>query len=379
MLKIAIIGCGKIADAHAAQIRRIKGCELVAVCDREELMARQLSERLRLPGYYSDVAKLLTEARPNVVHITTPPQSHFELARQCLENGVHVYVEKPFTLNTAEAERLIDMAKEKRLKIIAGHNDQFHHSARRMRELIKEGYLGGAPVHMESYYGYELVEDSSYAKALLADKEHWVRKLPGQLLHNVISHGIARVAEFFQGENVRVMACGFSSPTLQRMGEFELVDELRVILVDEHGTTAYFTFSSRMRPSVHQFRIFGPRNGLMIDQDNETLIRLPGKRYKSFAEHFFSPLVLAKQYVGNTVRSMRLFLANDFHQKASLKFLLERFYESITDQAPVPLSSREILLTSRIMDSIFEQLRNALASRMDGTTGDRVELVAAAN
>ena len=45
MLKVAIVGCGKIADAHASQIRRIEGCEIVGVCDREPLMAKQLYER----------------------------------------------------------------------------------------------------------------------------------------------------------------------------------------------------------------------------------------------------------------------------------------------------------------------------------------------
>ena len=69
-----------------------------------------------------------------------------------------------------------------------GHNYQFSHAARRMRALVQSGYLGGAPVHMESYYGYDL-GDPSYARALLGDKHHWVRRLPGKLLHNIISHG----------------------------------------------------------------------------------------------------------------------------------------------------------------------------------------------
>ena len=64
-----------------------------------------------------------------------------------------------------------------------------------MRALVESGYLGGAPVHMESYYGYDLGEPS-YARALLGDQQHWVRRLPGKLLHNIISHGIARIAEF---------------------------------------------------------------------------------------------------------------------------------------------------------------------------------------
>ena len=86
MLKIAIVGCGKIADSHAAQIKRIRGCEIVGVCDREPLMARQLSERYPAKAYYSDLGTLLRESRPDVVHITTPPQSHFELAKTCIKS-----------------------------------------------------------------------------------------------------------------------------------------------------------------------------------------------------------------------------------------------------------------------------------------------------
>src|SRR5215471_16039431 len=99
MLKVAIVGCGKIADAHAAQIQRIKGCELVGVCDREPLMARQLYERFTVKRCFSDLNDMLTETRPDVVHITTPPISHFEIAQLCMQRGCHVYLEKPLTLN----------------------------------------------------------------------------------------------------------------------------------------------------------------------------------------------------------------------------------------------------------------------------------------
>src|SRR5581483_1866900 len=105
MIKIGIVGCGKIADAHAVQIQKLDGCEIVGVCDREPLMARQLYERFPVKRYFADVTELLNEAQPDVVHITTPPGSHFEIARLCLENRSHVYVEKPFTLTAAEAEK----------------------------------------------------------------------------------------------------------------------------------------------------------------------------------------------------------------------------------------------------------------------------------
>src|SRR5882762_1341169 len=247
MLKVAIVGCGKIADSHASQIQRIPGCEIVAVCDREPLMASQLCERSHAKQHFSDLHEMLKQARPDVVHITTPPESHFELARLCLEAGCHVYLEKPFTLYATETEKLIALANEKKLKITAGHDDQFTHVARRMRSLVAEGYLGGPPVHLESYYCYEL-SGSAYASALLGDKRHWVRRLPGKLLQNIISHGIARIAEFMTSDSPKVIAYGFRSPFLKKMGETEIIDELRVIISDEDQVTAYFTFSSQMRP-----------------------------------------------------------------------------------------------------------------------------------
>jgi predicted dehydrogenase len=356
MLRIAIIGCGKIADDHAEQIQRIDNCEIVGVCDREPLMARQLYQRFPIRQHYHDVEKMLAEAKPDVVHITTPPQSHFSLAKTCIEAGCHVYVEKPFTVNELDARELIAFAEANGKKITAGHDDQFRHSARRMRELIQSGYIGGTPVHMESYFCYELGK-TGFAGALLTDKNYWVRKLPGGLLHNIISHGIARLAEYVSSESPIVIAHGFISPFLRSTGEKELVDELRVIVTDETGTTGYFTFSSQMRPALHQFRVFGKQNGLAIDQDQETLIKLRGQRYTSYAEKFIPPVAMAKQDLGNAITNVRRFLRRDFHMKSGMKYLMESFYKSIVEDTPVPIPYREIILTAHIMDQIFSQIK----------------------
>jgi predicted dehydrogenase len=208
---------------------------------------------------------------------------------------------------------------------------------------------------MESYYCYEL-GGSDYGKALMADKHHWVRKLPGKLLHNIISHGIARIAEFLTGDSPQVIACGFTSRALKSSGESEIIDELRVIICDEERATAYFTFSSQMRPALHQFRIYGEKNGLILDQDQETLIRLRGKRYVSYAEKFIPPVSFARQYLGNLRTNLRTFLARDFHMKSGMKYLIESFYRSILEGTPEPIPYREILLTAQIMDAIFSQL-----------------------
>jgi hypothetical protein len=121
-----------------------------------------------------------------------------------------------------------------------------------------------------------------------------------------------------------------------------------------------------MRPSVHQFRLFGPTNGLSLDEDHQTLIKLKGKRLKSYAERFVPPLNLAKQELKNVTGNVRKFLANDFHMKAGMKCLIEDFYRSIALGMPLPISYREILLVSRMMDSIFEQLNGKKTEAING-------------
>lgn len=355
MLRIAIVGCGKIADAHAAAISLIPDCEIVGACDNEPLMAKQLCERFRIKQYFQNLDDMLGTARPDVVHITTPPQSHFSLGMQCMKAGCHVYVEKPFTLSSQQASQLIQTATQKDIKLTVGTDEQFSHVAVRMRKLVHDGYLGDPPYHMDVYYCYDL-GDERYAKSFLANKAHWLRNLPGQLLQNVISHGIAKIAEFLKADDIRVIAHGFTSAFLRRLGEVELIDEVRSVICDGNQTTAYFTFSTQIRPPLREFRVYGTRNGLIIDQDHHAIIRVPGISYKSYLDKFVPLNYYAREYRRNMFSNARLFLSNNLHMKEGLKRLIELFYESILNNSPLPIPYREILLTTQIMDSMFTQI-----------------------
>jgi predicted dehydrogenase len=212
---------------------------------------------------------------------------------------------------------------------------------------------------MESLYCYEF-GDATYAKALLGDSEHWARRLPGSLLQNIISHGVSRIAEFLSGENAEVLACKFTSAFLRDIGHGDILDELRLVVTDENGTTAHFTFSSQICPTQHQFRIYGPKRSLVVDDDHQVVLRLEDKQYKSYVRYFVPPVVFAGQYMGNLARNAWRFAKNDFHlpYDAGLKTLISSFYRSIADGAPLPIPYREILLTSRIMDAAFDQVRS---------------------
>ncbi|HET9195395.1 MAG TPA: Gfo/Idh/MocA family oxidoreductase [Vicinamibacterales bacterium] len=360
-LRIALIGCGKIADQHIDAIRRIPDATVVGTCDRELLMAQQLAERNGIPHFSSDVRTLLADARPDIVHITTPPEGHYSLALQCLDAGVHVYVEKPFTLTAAEASVVIERARARGRQVTAGHNLQHTWENVEARELIRQGFLGGPPVHIESHYNYSF-GDAPYAKALLGDRQHWVRRLPGQLLHNIISHGIARIAEFLHTDDPQVVAFGHTSPLLRSIGETSIIDELRVHLSDRHNTTGYFVFSSQVSPPVNGVRIYGPVNSLIVDNVHHTLVRVRARNYKSYVNYFLPPVHQAFEYLRNSRRNIGRFLRADFHDDAGLKHCIEAFCRSVRNEGDPPASHREIVLTAVIMDRIFEQLSAQLAS-----------------
>ncbi len=353
MLRVAIIGCGKVADQHVNAIRRITDCKIVALCDQELLMARQLGDRFQISSCFSDGDEMLKVAKPDVVHITTPPQSHFSLARQCLKAGSHVYLEKPFTITAEDGRALIQFADKCGLKMTVGHNYQFTLEMLEMRRLAQEGFLGGKPVHLESYWSYDL-GDTSYVGSVLGNRTHWVRQLPGQLFHNIISHGIAKLVEFLDDELIAIVATAHQSRQLESLGA-EVLDELRVLIRDKSGTTALFSFSTQIK-GMNQLRVYGPAGSLSADIITGSIVRNKSRSYKSYLTYFVPPLKTAREHLRNARLNMANFLRRRLYQDFGMKELIERFYNSIRCGSELPIPYREIILTAMIMDEIFAQI-----------------------
>ena len=353
--RVAIVGCGMIADQHADQLSYLPDCELVAACDTDELMARQLADRFRIPRFFTDAAEMLRGGGVDAVHITTPAQSHYPLARLCLEAGCHVYVEKPFTLNAEEADELLRLADAGGRRITVGHNLQFSPEALRLRKLVHDGFLGGPPVHVESIQCFSH-DEPTYGKAVLADPHHWVRRLPGSLLHNLVSHGVAKIAEFLHGDSPEVMSMSFSSPYLVEHNHGEIVDEVRAVLRDEQGTTAYFLFTTQFSAGSNELRLFGKAGSLVLDNTYRTVVRIRPSQHKSYLRYFLAPLAQAREQAHNTVISIRQFARKEFQMDFGMRKLMELFYRAIREGGPDPIPGAEIRRTARIMDAIFSQM-----------------------
>ena len=141
-IRIGVIGYGYWGPNIVRNLSAVDGWHVAAVSDRQPgALARA---RKAHAGVYltTDATEMLTATDIDAIAIVTPVWTHFELAKAALENGKHVFVEKPFTSTSAQAEQLIELAERKNLRIMVDHTFLFNGAVRKIKELVQNGTLG---------------------------------------------------------------------------------------------------------------------------------------------------------------------------------------------------------------------------------------------
>lgn len=353
VVKIAIVGCGKIADAHVEEIRKIPSVNLVAVCDLEPIMAEQLATRYAIPRWYYDVARMLDMEKPDVLHITTPPQSHLLLTRQAVTAGCHVFLEKPVAPCHSDAEAIVAAAIAADRKLAVDYWPNFETPALELRQLFETGVLG-SPVHVESSIGYDL--GGEYGSALKRDPNHWVHHLPGGLFQNVLDHVLNKISPYIDDDRPFIEAIAYRGDADGTTTDSEeLLDELRVMIRGAH-TSAYATFSAHARPIGHTLRVYGTKNTAYVDFAARTVVLERTQTFPSALGRLAPPFLVAKDYLRQGLKNLNSFSHSRFHYFDGMCRLLNEFYRSIEEDYPPPIPYNEILRVSRMMERIFEQV-----------------------
>ncbi len=141
-LRAAVIGAGQIAKQHLGALAATPAADVVGVCDLSPIMAESTADRFGIDFWTTDFQTLLDQQKPDVVHITTPPVSHCQLAKECLLAGCHVLVEKPATLALEQLTELTGLAAEQRRWLVEDHNYLWNDSIQEMTSVISDGALG---------------------------------------------------------------------------------------------------------------------------------------------------------------------------------------------------------------------------------------------
>jgi predicted dehydrogenase len=353
-LKVALVGCGQIADGHISEIQKLGNARVLGVCDLERLMAEQLAVRFGVPHFYADFEQMLDELHPDVVHICTPPGSHLALTRMAVDAGCHVYVEKPLALDHAQSVALVEYVEKAGKKLTIGHNSEFDPPSLEMRRLMAEGVLG-EPVHVESWFGYNL--GGPFGKVILGSPDHWVHRLPGKLFQNNINHMLNKITEFVDDDRPEVRAMAWRRDHGEPFGDVrdELMDELRVIIRGER-VSAYGTFTAAVKPVAHFSRIYGTKAILHLDFNARTVTVDRGPTLPSAIGRLAAGFSQTAEHARAALRNAKRFAASDYHFFAGMNELIRRFYDSILTDAPLPIPTRNMLRIAWIMDEIFRQI-----------------------
>jgi predicted dehydrogenase len=262
MLRAAVIGAGEIALQHLACLRALPAVTLAGVCDQSRAVAEYAADRFGAGAWFTDHRAMFDAIRPDVVHVTTSPGSHFQLAMDALDAGAHVIVEKPVTVARHDLSVLLQSAADKRRVLIEDYNYLFNAPVQRIASLIASGELGTV-VHVEVVLCLDLGDGNPSGVPPRISPE---RSGPSGVIGDYLPH-LASVTHFVVGAH-RAVRSHWPEPSI---GSSQPRGELRAI-VDGERATATITFSAQGQPDTFWLQVHGTRMRVSADLYDMTVV-----------------------------------------------------------------------------------------------------------
>jgi predicted dehydrogenase len=132
-IKVGVVGTGHLGKLHTKMFQSIANCELIGIYDSNPEQAKAVSDELGVPSL-TKLEDLFSKV--DAVSIAATTTAHYELAKKCFENGVHVFIEKPITTTIKEAEELVALSEKKNLNLQVGHIERFNPALVAMEKYI---------------------------------------------------------------------------------------------------------------------------------------------------------------------------------------------------------------------------------------------------
>jgi predicted dehydrogenase len=161
-IRTAIIGTGFMGKVHAENVRRLGNVEIAAVADYADEPARKFGQAIGVEHTTGDYQTLLKDPTIDAVHVLTPNALHYPMCKAALNAGKHVLCEKPFTVTSAEARELVDLAARTKLANAINHNLRYYPVVQQIRRMIEAGDLGDILIVQGTYSQDWLLYDTDW-------------------------------------------------------------------------------------------------------------------------------------------------------------------------------------------------------------------------
>ena len=341
-MRSVLIGAGQIARQHLGCLEHLPGVEVAAVCDLSPSVAEVAAERHGIRAWFTDHRAMLREIKPDVVHVTTPPTSHFRLALDSLDAGAHVIVEKPATPTYDEIDSLVRRAGEVGRALIEDYNYLFNRAPREILGLVESGEFGKV-VHVDVTICLDIVGPGGFADP---NSPHPCLSLAGGAIADFLPH-LASLAHLFIGPHRQA-----TSVWTKRKESILPYDEFRGLVEGERGTAA-LSFSASAQPDAFWLRVYGER---MQASANLFETRLTFDRVRAGTPRPLRPLLNGLEE-GKAVRRaavgtlMRKFKVGPGAYEG-LYELLARAYRAFADGSELPVVPRQVLEVNRLVEAL---------------------------
>ncbi len=347
-MKIGIVGCGLNSDYHINFARTYPGAELIGIADKDEGKAKECAFKYNITGVFSSVKDLIELGKPDVVHIVTPPRTHYALAKEAIELKCHVLVEKPLALNLQEAQELYDLADQHHVKLCTMHNHFFDPCMAGVHERVTGGELGKI-INVESYYGLN-TKISAFREYPVPNVLPWLYTMPGGVYHDFMAHPLYVMLEY-TGKPVDIKVMHKTFGTLPH----DIPDELRIMI---NGEKAFgtLTFSFAAKPHLHFLRIYGTKMMAEVDFNTMSNVLHPVSSLPKAAQKATYNLSESLQLFKSTTANVINFIRGKLKPYQGMKILIHRFYDFIQGKGDIPVTREQALLVLESMDAIWKQI-----------------------
>lgn len=349
-LKIGIIGCGLNSDYHIRFAKEYSGIEMVGVVDRDINRAKDCAARQGIQNYFGSIKDLVEYKKPDVLHIVTPPFTHYDLAREAIHAGCHVLIEKPMAMNLKEADSLFELAREKNVKLCPMHNHYFDPCMLKARELIKSG-AAGKIINIESYYGLNTRIDA-FRKYPAPNVLPWLYSMPGGVYHDFMPHPLYVLFPYI-GDCQEVQVMEKSHGELPQ----NISDELRIMIKGEKAF-GMVTFSFAAKPHLHFIRYYGTRMMIEVNIDTMTTVVHQLSSLPKAAQKATFNLTESWQLFSSTMSNVWNFGRGRLRPYQGMMTLMHQFYDSVAGKGDIPVSREDALRVVDAMDRIWPQIKN---------------------
>jgi nucleoside-diphosphate-sugar epimerase/predicted dehydrogenase len=350
-IRTALIGCGRISSVHISVLKSLPGVDLVAACDLNERSAREQASRYSIPGVYTDTERMMSEVRPNVVHLLTPPQTHVSLASIAARHHAHMYIEKPFASNEADARRIVEAAENAGVHVCPGHSQLFDPSFLQACRRIRSGEIGEiVSVRAERGFSYEAAARSAVIP--------WSYTYDWGIFDNLMPHSLYVACHFLSNPG-EPKVVGFN---LGRIRE-AAVEEMRV-LIPSASAVAEVSLSLCTSPEVNRVEIVGTRGRIVVDFVTLTVLSAVSNGLPSLVNRFASNFRTAATLTRSGVGVICGVATGRVKRYMGIRGLVAEFYNCLKKSIAPPVLPEDGLLNVRLMDQIKKSCGNIAKQRI---------------